>query len=192
MTKFQEIQSELKFNNAIITTSSMSKEEREKIIEVESTKMSNIGTNNKINLSKPHLTNLNEDPQLSQKIFYSLEKENAEAFLIGKKSEDHKNDLEINSFGMPLCLATISQEEGKLTLIPSFYFSCKEKSEDFYSNSNNNVYLNGVPVTTQQVLMQSDRLKLGLNSIFLVNIPGSEERERKDKTAELDWEYAEK
>lgn len=34
-----------------------------------------------------------------------------------------------------------------------------------------------------------DRLKFGVNSIFLVILPGGEERHR-DDTAEIDWEYA--
>lgn len=77
-------------------------------------------------MSKPHLTNLNEDSQLSQKIFYSLEKEDGDPFIIGKKSEGHKNDLEINSFGLPQCLATITQTEEGIFLNPVFIMKFME------------------------------------------------------------------
>lgn len=70
LAKFQEIQSELKFNTQMIDHSSMTKQDREKI-EEESSRMTKI-QEPKIDMSKPHLTNLNEDPQLSQKIFYSI------------------------------------------------------------------------------------------------------------------------
>ena len=44
--------------------------------------------------------------------------------MIGKKSEEHKNDIEINSFGMPQCLATITKSEGRITINPVFIMKC--------------------------------------------------------------------
>lgn len=58
-----------------------------------------------------------------------------------------------------------------------------EEKKNLDSNTNNNIYLNGVPVTTRVTLMNNDRLKFGLNSMFLVIIPGTEERERPHKEA---------
>lgn len=48
------------------------------------------------------------------------------------------------------------------------------------------MYLNGQLVTETSPIMHYDRLKFGVNSIFLVIVPGGHERERED-TAEIDW-----
>lgn len=45
---------------------------------------------NKVDKSKPHLTNLNEDPQLSMKIIYSIDKE---VITIGKRGSEPSNDI---------------------------------------------------------------------------------------------------
>lgn len=67
-------------------------------------------------------------------------------FVIGKKSQEHKNDLEINSFGMPQCLATIIRVDGKVIIKPVFIMKCYEDNKDYEGNSNNAIYLNGAPI----------------------------------------------
>lgn len=83
---------------------------------------------------------------------------------------------------LPL-LATISQSEGKFKINP------KEDPNNENASSDNFVYLNGQLVTEPTEVLHYDRLKFGVNSIFLVIIPGTEARPRED-TNEIDWEYA--
>ncbi len=85
---------------------------------------------------------------------------------------------------LPL-LAAINflEEEHKYVIVPK----SDPKAEGF--TSDNFVYLNGQLLEEEAELLNMDRLKFGVNSIFLVIIPGSEQRSR-DNTAEIDWEYA--
>lgn len=50
----------------------------------------------KIDLTKPHLSNLNEDPQLSRKINYLLEPQNT----IGRRNLTPPNSIEIGGMGI--------------------------------------------------------------------------------------------
>ena len=44
----------------------------------------------KLDTSRPHISNLNEDPQLSRKINYSID---TECTKIGRRNTDPKNDI---------------------------------------------------------------------------------------------------
>lgn len=85
---------------------------------------------------------------------------------------------------LPL-LATINflEEENKYVIVP------KSDPNAEGATSDNFVYLNGQLLSEETQLLNMDRLKFGVNSIFLVIIPDGEERPRED-TAEIDWEYA--
>lgn len=72
MAKISEARSEMNFNNRMINNSTMSKEDKLKIEEEESHQDQPYL---KVDTNKPHLSNLNEDPFLSRKVNYSLDKE---------------------------------------------------------------------------------------------------------------------
>lgn len=67
---------------------------------------------------------------------------------------------------------------------------CYENKKDYEGNTNNTIFLNGASINEPTQLMHNDRLKFGLNSMFIVVLPGVMERERIE--GEIDWEYAER
>ena len=64
----------------------------------------------KFDKSKPHLSNLNEDPQLSRKINYDIDKEEAK---IGKRGMQPANDIEIGGMGIRKNHAIITKVQDK-------------------------------------------------------------------------------
>lgn len=70
----------------------------------------------KIDLTKPHLSNLNEDPQLSRKINYLLEPQNT----IGRRNLTPPNSIEIGGMGIRNLHAVIVLEEDEYRLKPEF------------------------------------------------------------------------
>lgn len=71
MAQLTEARSEMNFNNQMMNSYSMSKEE--KIKHEEEERAAN-QPYTRVDISKPHLSNLNEDPFLSRKICYSIDK----------------------------------------------------------------------------------------------------------------------
>jgi hypothetical protein len=51
----------------------------------------------RIDIKKPHLANLNQDPQLSRKVKYSIDKEETK---VGKRGLNPPNDIEIGGMGI--------------------------------------------------------------------------------------------
>lgn len=68
----------------------MSKTERKKA-------ESEIESFTKVDLTKPHIANLNQDPQLSRKVNYSIEQAEIK---IGKRGAEVQNDIEIGGMGI--------------------------------------------------------------------------------------------
>lgn len=58
--------------------------------------------------SKPHLSNLNQDPQLSRKINYSIDRELTK---LGKRNAQPQNDIQIGGMGIRNLHANIIKEE---------------------------------------------------------------------------------
>ena len=69
LREFNDAKEQLEFNTAMINDFSMTKAEKLQN-EKEQTLLNNTS---KIDLTKPHLSNLNEDPQLSRRINYSID-----------------------------------------------------------------------------------------------------------------------
>ena len=83
-------------------------------------------------MAKPHLSNLNEDPQLSRKIHYSIDKPKS---TIGRRNIEPPNDIEIGGMGIrPLHAIMETNEEGQIFLDPKF------------SGEESGCYLNGTLV----------------------------------------------
>ena len=64
-----------------------------------------------VDTNLPHLSNLNEDPQLNGKVLFPLLKENT---LIGKKKSDSSPDIILNVLGVKPNHCTIMNHLGKL------------------------------------------------------------------------------
>ena len=70
--------------------------------------MSQITDINKVDVNRPHLSNLNQDPQLSKLIKYSIDRERV---TIGKRKCEPSNDIEIGGMGIKTLHAIITMEE---------------------------------------------------------------------------------
>ena len=88
---------------------------------------------NKVDQHRPHLSNLNQDPQVSRRINYSIDKEVTK---IGKRGAEPINDIEIGGMGIRNLHAVLSKdEEDKIYIDPI------EETED------SSCYVNGDAVT---------------------------------------------
>ena len=130
---------------------------------------------NKIDLSKPHLSNLNEDPQLSRKINYSIDSAKC---TIGRRNAEPPNDIEIGGMGIRNLQATIEMnEQGFPYIDPNF------------TGQDSGCYLNGSPILERTELFNLDRLTFGTNNMFIVSLPGRKPREEGMEEKTIDWEY---
>jgi hypothetical protein len=112
-------------------------------------------------MAKPHLSNLNEDPQLTRKVNYALD---IECCNIGRRNSDPPNQIEIGGMGIRKLHASIIKS-GEDFLI-------KSVSEGEESNC----YLNGDLILAETKLFHLDRLSFGTNNMFLFLLPGSQPR----------------
>ncbi|EAR96121.2 kinesin motor catalytic domain protein (macronuclear) [Tetrahymena thermophila SB210] len=124
---------------------------------------------------KIHLTNLNEDPVLNNKIKFSLDKE---YIYVGRKNATPLPDIVLGSMGIKEKHAIFIKSIDKLYLVP-YEESCSEY-----------IHLNGERVNQQIELYHMDRIVFGTNSTFLVIIPNGKQREGDVLPKEIDWEFA--
>jgi ATP-dependent 26S proteasome regulatory subunit len=87
-----------------------------------------------VDLKRPHLANLNQDPQLSRKVKYSIDKEETR---VGKRGISPPNDIEIGGMGIRKVHAIIQKREG------DFFLVAVEGGED------SGCYLNGNLVSVE-------------------------------------------
>lgn len=130
----------------------------------------------KFDETKPHIVNLNEDPMLSRKIKYALDKPQ---ILIGRKNTEPINDIVLGGVGVRGHHATITLRENAYYLEPT-------EAE----HGESNCFINGQLVGESTRLFHEDRLVLGSNSTFLILLPGEERRIGPDIPGEIDWEFA--
>ena len=105
---------------------------------------------------------MNEDPQLSRKINYEIDKEKTN---IGKRGMEPANDIEIGGMGIRKNHALITKEED------NFYVTPLDAGE------NSDVYLNGDSLTEKAQIFHLDRLSIGANHMFIAMIPGTAPRQ---------------
>ena len=130
------------------------------------------------NLNHAHLTNINEDPFLTGKIFKDLD--HLEKITVGRKSNDP---------GLPqpvIILASLGIE---------YNHACVEKIGDehfLYLNEGRTggVYHNGNLVKDKVKLRHLDRIIFGTSAVFLMKIPyRSEEAVKEIREEEIDYEF---
>jgi kinesin family protein 13 len=126
--------------------------------------------------SVPHLTNLNEDPLLSGKIYHNLEEK--KSLVVGRKKKDFIPDIFLMGIGLQQQHALIQNRDGKFFLIPG----CKE--------AQNFLFLNGDKVKEEQQLFNWDRITFGISTIFIFKNPyeNTPPRGSISDEAEIDWE----
>jgi hypothetical protein len=132
-----------------------------------------------VNKMKPHLINLNEDPLLSHKIFYSLDKP---SIYIGRKNGNPLPDIVLGGIGIKPNHALLTNVNGDI-----FVEACDEECAEY-------IYLNGERLLQKKQIFHHDRLIIGTNSIFLFKYPGRETESPNATVDEndIDWEFAQK
>lgn len=123
--------------------------------------------------SIPHITNINEDPQLSGKVYYNFKQL---PLSVGRKNADPPVDVVLNSSSVrPRHCTFDSDKDDNITLTP----------EDM--DSSEYLYVNGKKVTSTIVLNNLDRIIIGTSTVFLFKYPG---HESELKEHDIDFEFA--
>lgn len=114
-----------------------------------------------IDVKKPHLANLNQDPQLSRKVKYSIDQDEVK---VGKRGHSPANDIEIGGMGIRGVHAIIKKIEDEYFIVPI------EGGDD------SGCYLNGNLVINEEKIYHFDRVSFGTNNIFLTIMPDTKPR----------------
>ncbi|EGR27406.1 kinesin motor domain protein [Ichthyophthirius multifiliis] len=123
-----------------------------------------------------HLTNLNEDPILNNKIIYSLDKEYT---YVGRKNAIPLPDIVLGSMGIKEKHAIFQKINNEIYLKP------------YNGNCQDYIHVNGNKVGEKIRLFNNDRIIFGTNSTFLIIIPGEQDRNNgKIIPKDIDWEFA--
>ena len=128
----------------------------------------------KVDINKPHLVVLNEDPQLSHKLKYGL---NDLPIYVGRKLGNPPPKITLSGIGIKQnhAIFTKGEKEGEIILKPN------DKEAIKY------IYINGKRLKSQdgQVLKNKDRIIFGTNTIMLYL-----EKSNGKELYEIDWEMA--
>ena len=128
----------------------------------------------KVDISKPHLVVLNEDPQLSHKLKYSLKEL---PIYVGRKHGNPQPKIKLSGIGIKQNHAIFIEgdKEGEIILKPNENEAIKY------------IFVNGKKLPSQdgQKLVNKDRIVFGTNTIMIF----MEKSDGKD-IYEIDWEMA--
>lgn len=128
----------------------------------------------RVDEKQPHIANLNQDPQLSRKVNYSLEENQTK---IGKRNEDPKNNIEIGGMGIRKLHAVIKNVENTFYMQPVF------------EGEESGCYLNGDMILKETQIFHLDRISFGTNNMFLLLIPDTQPRDAVIESS-IDWDFA--
>ena len=148
----------------------MQKSFKDKVEEAKKNDQATLGE--KVDINEPHLVVLNEDPQLSHKLRYSLK---TLPVYVGRKHGNPTPQIILSGIGIKQNHAVFIQEGDNIVLKPN------EKDAKEY------IYINGKKIQNElgQVLQPKDRITFGTNTI-LVFMPKSDGKD----IYEIDWELA--
>ena len=130
----------------------------------------------KVDVTQPHLSNLNEDPQLSRKVNYLLEGTESK---IGRRGMEPPNTIEIGGMGIRDLHAVILKEEEGFFLVPAV------------KEGESSCFVNGDMISQKEPLRHLDRISFGTNNIFLLLLPDEEPREKMEEKG-VTWDFAQK
>ncbi len=110
----------------------------------------------------PHLVNLNEDPQLDRKVFYSLS-EHGDKLVVGRKNGEPSPQVVLGGIG-------IQQNHAIIEKTSKGYFIKPTSPEAL-----DHIAVNGqrIPSKDGILLKPNDRIIFGTNSVFLFKEPSS-------------------
>lgn len=167
--EFLNLKEQYEANNSVMIE--MQKTFEEKLLEAKKyEKEHTLGE--KIDLTKPHLVVLNEDPQLSHKLKYGLV--NLPVY-VGRKLGNPTPQICLSGIGIKLNHAVFLYDEIKKGMI------LKPKDPE----AREHIYINGKRLNGYdgQLLSNKDRITFGTNSIMVY-------QEEKDSGKDIDWELA--
>ncbi len=123
-----------------------------------------------------HLTNLNEDPLLSNQIYHNLEK--IQNFRIGRKNGEPVPHMILMGIGIQKNHASIKKENQNFYLIPDSPETC-----DY-------LFINGEKVTEKTRIQNMDRIIFGITTLFIFKDPVHPNQPRGNlDPGEIDWEH---
>lgn len=157
LENFNDTKEQLRFNQNMMNDYSMTR--KEKLIHEQE---HSDEKHSSIDKSRPHLSNISQDMQLSRLINYSID---TDLTTIGKRHVVPPNDIELVGMGIRETHAHILKEDGHYMI------------EAITQDEDANCYLNGDLVETKVELHHLDRLSFGTNYMFLVLIPGTDSRD---------------
>ena len=129
----------------------------------------------KVDTNYPHLVVLNEDPQLSHKLKYSLKKL---PIYVGRKHGNPTPEIKLSGIGIKQNHAIFIKGKNDNEVI----LKCNEKEAINY------IFINGKKINSEgQLLNNKDRIIFGTNTILLFMVKS----DLKD-LFEIDWESAQK
>lgn len=125
-----------------------------------------------VDTSCPHMSNINEDHQLSGRVNYNFQNV---PLTVGRKNASPPCDIVLASSSVSIrhCEFNVD-EEGNVTIEP-----LDEKSSRF-------LFVNGKKVEEKRVLNHFDRIIIGTSTMFLFKIPGESSVY---KESEVDYEF---
>lgn len=108
----------------------------------------------RVDITKPHLVVLNEDPQLSHKLKYSLKDL---PIFVGRKHGNPPPEITLTGIGIKINHATFEEFGNEVLLMP-----VDEDAKDF-------IFINGQQMMEDdgEILSHKDRITFGTNTIFL-------------------------
>ena len=125
----------------------------------------------------PHLTNMNEDSQLSNKLFYDLTK--FTNFTIGRKTDTVTPQIVLNSIGIQPKHARIQVESNGEFIL---FAECHEAIQF--------LTLNGERVNDPTRLNHLDRIGFGISTFFVFkNVTQADNSPQKIRAEEINWEF---
>ena len=131
-----------------------------------------IESESKVDTNVQHITNINEDHQLSGRVIYNFLKV---PLSVGRKNADPPNHIILvsSSISTKHCVFDKDEDEN-ITLTAAD------------ERASNNLYVNGKKVIETVVLKHMDRILIGTNTIFLFRVPdGTSDI----KESDIDFEY---
>ena len=148
----------------------------QKKLEDAMSKEAEVATSAKHDLTIPHITNLNEDPQLSGQIYFNFE---GGTIRVGRKNGNPKPDLLLGDIAIMPNHGKFDKEGGGVLL----------KAEG--SDAIDNIYINGKKIEEEgQTLLDKDRIIFGTNSVYIFTDPTMPTPKPEGAPEEIDYEYA--
>src|SRR5689334_3503684 len=105
----------------------------------------------------PHLINLNEDPVMSELLLYYLKEGTTK---VGRSDAEKPQDIQLNGLSIAKEHCVFINNNSVVTLAPATLVPPLPL-----------IFVNGVQITSQVVLVQGSRVVLGNNHFFRFNNP---------------------